>query len=266
MYMVRFDCAGTEQWATKLTTSSAAEPPYTAGSGYNYMVWWYQHHGRVASDGTNYAAYFCDAITVTNGNCVDIHQGDRMQVVGPTGALLREHDSFDLGCSHSGFTRIVWDQAAGHFVMVCKTDNSNRIAMPNPYTTIYPVNLTDSYVGDVVLGSSGGYWVTVSNNGVVHLLHFTTGAADQDISLASANYPHLATYGAGRMIAFWGSGSPMAARVLSAADGSEVGSFTIGANNNPYLSPRAYPDGSVAYPASGGGSTIQIARVLPCSE
>ena len=33
------------------------------------FVWWYQHHGRLASDGTNYAAYFSVAITVQNGNC-----------------------------------------------------------------------------------------------------------------------------------------------------------------------------------------------------
>ena len=86
-YMVRYDCAGAEQWATKLTSSSATNPPYTFGSGYNYMVWWYQHQGRIAFDGTNYAAYFCDAIVVQNTTCannstgttggIDIHEGDK---------------------------------------------------------------------------------------------------------------------------------------------------------------------------------------------
>ena len=60
----------------------------------------YQHHGRLAFDGTNHAAYFADAITVTHSRRgagkVDIHDGDRLKEIGPTGALLSEHDSGDL--------------------------------------------------------------------------------------------------------------------------------------------------------------------------
>ena len=270
MYLVRYDCAGSEQWATELTTSSADAPPYTAGSGSNYMVWWYQHHGRIAYDGTNYAAYFCDAITIQNGSCVDIHQGDRMQVVDPAGSLLTGHDSFAIGCSHSGFTRIVWDQGAGHFVMVCKTDNANRIAQPSPYRTVYPVTLDGSYVGDLVVSPGGGYWLTASNSGAVHLLHFDSGAeADQDIVLASANYPHLVAYGGGRMLAAWASSATgtMTAQVRDATSGAEVGpTFAIDVPGHPYQSPKTFPDGSVAYAAVGSASsTIQIARVLPCS-
>ncbi|HEY2404376.1 MAG TPA: hypothetical protein VGI10_00130, partial [Polyangiaceae bacterium] len=44
-YMVRYDCGGNEQWATKLTTATAAQPGYTSGGGDNLFVWWYQHHG-----------------------------------------------------------------------------------------------------------------------------------------------------------------------------------------------------------------------------
>jgi hypothetical protein len=274
-YMVRYDCSGHEQWATQLTTSSASTPPYTSGGGSNHFVWWYQHQGRIAYDGTNYAAYFCDAITITNNSCingagkVDIHEGDRMQVVGPTGSLLTGHDSFAGGCSHSGFTRVVWDQAAGHFVMVCKTDNNNRIAQPAPYRTVYPVTLDGSYVGDLVVGKSGGYWLTVSNAGAVHLLHFNGGQpADQDITLATASYPHLVPYGANQMIAVWAS-SPtgtMTAQVLDAANGSPIGSpFPVSVPGHPYQSFKPFPDGSAAYAAVGSSSsTIQIARVLPC--
>jgi len=32
------------------------------------FVWWYQHHCRLASDGSTYAAYFGVAITVQNGH------------------------------------------------------------------------------------------------------------------------------------------------------------------------------------------------------
>lgn len=275
MYMVRYDCAGKEQWATALTNSSAMTPPYASAGASNLSVWWYQHQGRIASDGTNYAAYFCDAITVTNNSCmngagkVDIHEGDRMQVVSPTGALLTGHDSFGIGCSHSGFTRIVWDQAASHFIMICKTDNNNRIAQPNPYRTVYPVTLDGSFVGDLVVGKAGGYWLTVSNAGAVHLLHFNNGqAADQDVTLAMANYPHLVAYGANYMIATWASTitGTMTAQVLDAKTGSLVGSpFPVGVPGHPYQSFKAFADGSVAYPAVGASSSmVQIARVLPC--
>lgn len=280
MYMVRYDCSGAEQWATKLTTSSATNPPYTFGSGYNYMVWWYQHQGQLASDGTNYSAYFCDAITIQNTTCannstgttggVDIHEGDSMQVVGPTGALLTGHDSFALGCSHSGFTRVIWDQTAGHFIMTCQTDNNNRLAQPNPYRTIYPLTLSGSYVGDVVIGKSGGYWVTVSNNGAVHLLHFNNGAqADQDITLATANYPHLVAYGANYMVALWATSisGTMTAQVLDAGTGALVGStFAVGVPGHPYQSFKAYADGSAAFASvASSTNTIQIARIMPCS-
>ncbi len=271
MYMVRYDCAGAEQWATKLTSSNEASPPYTSGSGNNYSVWWYQHHGRLAYDGTNYAAYFCDAITVANGSCVDIHQGDRMQVVGPSGSIVSGHDSFALGCSHSGFTRIVWDPSTSHFVMVCKTDNNNRIAQPNPYRTILPVTLDGSFVGDIVIAKDGGYWVTVSNGGAVHLLHFKNGQqADQNINLAAANYPHLAALGANLMVAAWATGvsSQMTAQVLDRATGAKVGdTFAVAVPGNPYQSYKSFPDGSVAYAAPGTSNTkLRIARILPCTE
>ena len=280
MYMVRYDCDGGQTWATQLTSSSATNPPYTFASGQNYMVWWYQHQGRLAYDGTNYAGYFCDAITIQNTTCVnnstgttggvDIHEGDRMQVVGPTGALLTGHDSFGLGCSHSGFTRIIWDQTAGHFIMTCQTDNNNRLAQPNPYRTIYPLTLSGSYVGDVVQSKSGGYWVAVSNSGSVHLLHFNNGAqSDQDINLATANYPHLVAYGANNMIAVWATAATgtMTAQVRDAATGAQVSpTFTISTPGHPYQSFKSYPDGSVAFASvASSNATIQVARVMPCS-
>ncbi|HMI90161.1 MAG TPA: hypothetical protein VK509_02305, partial [Polyangiales bacterium] len=68
MYMVRFD-GSTETWATKLTTSSAALPPYSTGATgpQVYFVWWYAHHGRLAFDGTNWAGYYGAATSVSQG-------------------------------------------------------------------------------------------------------------------------------------------------------------------------------------------------------
>ncbi len=269
MWMVRFDNTGNEAWATKLTTASAQSPPYTSGAGANHFIWWYQHHTRIAYDGTNYAVYFCDAITIQNGSCVDIHEGDRMQVVGPNGALVNHPDSFPGGCSHSWNTRIVWDERTGHFVMVCATDNNNRIARPDPYRTILSTPDTGSAsVGNLVLASGSGYWVSVSHQGTLRLLHFEEATPDEDITVANADFSHLASYGQGNMIVAWETGSGMTAEVRSASDGSSVSSrFSIDVPDHRYQGMKSFPDGSVAYPAQGtNNQSVRVARVLPCEE
>lgn len=294
MYMVRFD--GTQEtWATKLTSSSVALPPYSTGPDGPevFMIWWYAHHGRIAFDGSRYAGYFGAAISVSQNGCINIHQGDRMQVVGLDG--LPETGGFEWGCSHSGYERIVWDPAAAKFVAVCKTDNDNRIAFAPEITTIYPVDLAYSNLGDVVLAPGGGYWLTTSEiragepaNAAgladVHLLHFSSGTADQDILLASDaglndRAPHLAAYGASHLIAAWetstaaGDLAPndesrkLYVQALDAGSGAADGApFAVDVPGNRYQSFRAFPDGSVAYAARGSGaSKIRILRVLPCS-
>lgn len=57
----------------------------------------------------------------------------------------------------------------------------------------------------------------------------------------------------------------MAARVYDAGSGKTVGGqFTINVRDHNYQAFKAYPDGSAAYPAAGGGDTsIRVARVLP---
>ncbi|MDC0716839.1 hypothetical protein [Nannocystis bainbridge] len=293
MYMVRFDGAQ-ETWATKLTSSSEALPPYSTGpeGPEVFMIWWYAHHGRIAFDGERYAGYFGAAISVSQGGCINIHQGDRMQLVGADGALAS--GGFDWGCSHSGYERVLWDPAAEKLVAVCKTDNNNRIAFAPAIETIYPVDLAYSNLGDVVPAPDGGYWLTTSDirpgepaNAAgladVHLLHVSSGEADQDLVLASeaglnARAPHLAAYGANHMIAAWETspaagdlapnddGRKLYVQALDAATGAAEGSpVEVPVRGNRYQSLRAFPDGSVAYAARGsGGSEIDILRVLPC--
>lgn len=318
MYLVRFD-GSSETWATKLTVSSATEPPYLTSptdSTWVEFIWWYAHHGRIVSDGTNYAAYFGSAVSVSQ-TCTDstsalttgvnIHQGDRMQVVGPTGTLLTGHNSFDWGCSHSGYERIVWDAAANKFAMICKNDTptggkSGQLAYPPnyPYVTMYAVDLAYNNVGNIILGSSAGYWLTASDiragqtagaNGLadVHLFHFTTGAPDVNTIIASTanandRAPHLAKYGS-NMLAAWeestatgdftfkATGRTLYLQVLNNATGAAISTpITVpsgtGANavyGNRYEEFKSYSDGSVAYPSAGSAATkIKILRVMPC--
>jgi len=264
MHMIRFDNSGHQVWERQVTNLSSSLGGYDNGARF---VWWYQHHGRLASDGTNVAAYFGVAITVQNGSCVDIHEGDRMQVVSPSGALLSGHDSFAVGCSHSWTTRIVWDPRASHYAMVCATDNACRIAQPNPYRTVASGACDGTlFGGDLVLASTSGYWTAWSQGGQVRLDHFKTGASDSTVRTAArSSHSHLVSYGAGRMLLAWESGSSMAAQVYDAGSGKTVGGqFTIGVRDHSYQAFKAYSDGSAAYPAAGGTATsIRIARVMP---
>jgi hypothetical protein len=266
MYMVRFDNAGNVQWTTQVTNLTPTLAGYQNGARF---IWWYQHHGRLAFDGSNYAAYHGVAITVNNGACVDIHEGDRMQVVSTSGALQTGHDSFAVGCSHAWTSRIVWDPRTAHFVMVCATDNNCRIAQPNPYRTVAAGTCDGTlFGGDLVLSTNTGYWTAWSQGGNIRLEHFTTGASDQSITNAGASqHPHLVTYSTSRMLLTWASGSSVAAQVRDAGNGAAIGSqFTIGVNDHHYMAWKAYADGSVAYPASGANNTsARVARVMPCN-
>jgi hypothetical protein len=301
MYMVRFDGAK-ETWSKQLTQSSAAHPPYLNSKtdmSNVIFIWWYAHHARIAFDGTNYAGYYGAAISVSQAGCVNIHQGDEMRVVDPNGNLLTGHDSFDWGCSHSGYERIVWDPTAKKFITVCKNDaptggKSGRLAFAPATSTIYPLDLYYSNMGNITLGGGGGYWLTTSDiragqtpnmDGLadVHLLHFSTGAPDKDLMLASDaglndRAPHLTPYGASHLLAAWDTStaagdltarSPnrkLYVQVLDSTSGAAVSSpILVPVLNNRYQEMKPFPDGSVAYPAPGSTATkIKILRVLPC--
>ena len=305
MYLVRFDGTA-ETWAAKLTDSSSSLPPYSTGpNGPDVVFIWsaYAHHGRIASDGSRYAAYFGVALSRaddctngggTNGRGINIYQGDRMKVVAADGTL--QSDGFGIGCSTSGYERVVWDPAARKFVAVCKTGERISLAPPSGNTTT--ISALDPHygnLGNIVVSPAGGYWLTASNaqpgqparaTGLadVHLLHFAAGAADRDLLIASdtalnERAPHLAPFGATRMLAAWETSSAtgdlnandrnrkLYVQSLSAttgtADGTQINiSDVLG---NRYQEFRGYPDGSVAYAAPGSTSTrIKIVRIPPC--
>ncbi|KAG1706267.1 hypothetical protein DVH05_001415 [Phytophthora capsici] len=291
MYLVRYD--GTkESWATKLTSSSASLPPYSTGkTGPDvYMIWWYAHHGRIAFDGKNWAAYFGAAISTSEGGCINIHQGDRMKVVDASGKITANEDSFDWGCSHSGYERVTYDNRTDNFAAICKTDSNNRIMPPKDWgTTIYPVDLAASNLGDIVpSGAASKYWATVSNgngdNAKVHLIHFALNAkASEDITLggtdANERAPHLASIGNGGLLAMWegsSSGGDLAeggdrtiyAQVLDASTGKSISEkVTVDKSvvGNRYQALKSYPDGSVAYLSKGASDTsLQVVRFYGC--
>lgn len=265
MWMVRFDTSGKQVWERQVTNLSSSLGGYDPGA---LFVWWYNHHGTLAFDGTNYAAYFEAAITVANGSCVDIHEGDRMQVVNATtGASVSGHDSFDWGCSHAWDSHIVWDARTSHFAMVCATDNNCRIAQPNPDRTVVSGTCDGTlFGGNIVLSPSSGYWTAWSQGNQARLEHFTTGASDRTVTTADkTQHSHLVGYGTSRMLLTWKSGTATAAQVYDSTTGATVGSqFTINVPDHPYVETKDDADGSVAFPAVGStSSSVRIVRVLP---
>ena len=321
MYLVRFD-GTTETWATKLTDTTATSPAYMTGataSGDTIFIWSeYAHNGRIAFDGANYAGYFGVAISVSQAcvgsstltTGVNIHQGDRMKVVSGSGAL-QSTPGFSIGCSHSGYERVIYDPTAKKFVPVCKNDaptgsKSGRIALAPNTSTIDPIDLSYSDLGNVLDAGGGGYWIvssdiragqTANSNGLadVHLLHIASTSMltpDKDIPLVSDTKndraPHLAAYGASQVLAAWEESTAtgdlsqsdknrqMYIQVLDGTSGAAPAGSTATSAGPLLLSPnvlgsryqdfRAFPDGSVAYPAPGStGTKIKILRVLPCS-
>nr|BFF25701.1 hypothetical protein GCM10025732_36660 [Glycomyces mayteni] len=246
-------------WDRQVTNLDGDRSGYDDGARF---VWWYQHHGRLASNGTDTAAYFGVAVTVANGGCVDIHQGDRMQVVDSDGNLADHPDAFAVGCSHSWTTRIAWNADRDEFGMVCATDNQCRIAVP-AYTTVAAGECDGSLFGGDLVAVGDGYWTAWSQGGRARLEHFTDGPSDATVDTgADAAHPHLVAYG-GDLLLAWESGDGMSAQVRDAGTGEAAGDpFDIGVPDHDYQAFKAYPDGSAAYPAAGDG-TIRIARVMP---
>ncbi|GMF64048.1 unnamed protein product [Phytophthora fragariaefolia] len=215
-----------------------------------------------------------------------------MKVVSPTGSIVTSKDSFDWGCSHSGYERITYDNRTSSFATICKTDSNNRLMPPNNWdVTVYPVDLAASNLGDIVpdsAASGGKYWSVVSNgngdNAKVHLLHHDLKSkASEDIVLggtdANERAPHLASIGKGGMLAMWegssaggdlqeGGDRTIYAQVLDRATGKAISEkFTVDKSvvGNRYQALKTYSDGSVAYLSKGKTDTsVQVVRFNGC--
>jgi hypothetical protein len=242
-----------------------------------YFIWWYAHHGRIASDGTNFAAYYGAATSVSQmctsgGNtAINIHQGDEMRVVSPSGAMLTGHNSFIWGCSHSGFEKILWDPSGNRFEMVCRSDGFPHAGLNvNAMNLVSAISPSMSSVSNLVVSSMpSNYWVLVSDSGMLHLLRFTSaGGVAADVMLGSGDKPHLVKYGS-HLLGAWkpASGTNMVGQVFDAGTGAAIGSqITVDVPSNQFEDFRDYSDGSAAYPAPGSSSTkVKIVRVLPCT-
>ena len=270
-WLVRFDTTGAVTWETQVTNLTTSLAGYDNGAIFTWKN--YQHHGRIAFDGTNYAAYFGAAITVYrsgSSGCIDIHEGDRMKVVDASGKLVTGHNSFDWGCSHSWTTRILYDKTNKAFVMTCATDANNcAIERPDTGALLFQATCSGKFFnGDLIPASDGAYWSAWSDTDAIRLnqFNFKNVKGTQVSSAGASQHPHLVAYGTSNMLLAWGSGTSMAAQVRSLTDASTVGAqFSIAVKDHAYQAFKPYPDGSAAYPAAGSDNkSVSVARVLPC--
>jgi hypothetical protein len=181
---------------------------------------------------------------------------------------------------------------------------SGRIAFPSPTTTIDPVDLYYSDLGSVQPAGGGGYWIvtsdiragqTANSNGLadVHLLHVASVSSptpDHDLKLVSDTEndraPHLAAYGSNLLVAAWEESTmtgdimqtdpnrKLYIQILDKTTGAapagstsaSAGPLNVAILGSRYQDFRAFPDGSVAYPAPGStGTKIKILRILGCN-
>lgn len=296
MYMVRFD-ESKEVWAASLTGSSETLPPYSTGptGAPVTMIWWYAHHGRIASSGNSFAAYFGSAISVSTGGCIDIHQGDRMRIVDEEGDLI--DGGFDWGCSPSDYAQVIWNSKAHAYVSVCRSEiaGSGVVAFAPEETVIWNVNPRYSNVGELVLAKNGGYWITLSDRkrgqpehskglAEVHLLQITFGTVNiqETISLGdndNVRAPHIALFSEETLLLLYESSTSPGelahaddrtayVELRSRQDASKV-SDTITIPNftgHRYHTLSTFDDGSVAMAVKGDfATTIKILRILPCA-
>ena len=164
---------------------------------------------------------------------------------------------------------------------MCKTDNNNRIALAPRYSTIRPVDLAGANLGDLVLASGGGYWLSTSdvepaggNRADVFLLRFAVSGdaatLNETITVAGTSglnerAPHLAAYGTDGLLVAWETSTAtgdlrrndtsrrLQVQVRNRANGAAIGDALAidGVLGNRYQEFRAFPDGSVAFPAPG---------------
>jgi ribosomal protein S4E len=284
MHLVRFDDSGNELWETEMTNDTL---PYTDNA---IFIWWYAHHGRIAFNGTNYAAYYGAAISVSG----DIHQGDRETIVSSDGVV--QSGGWEWGCSHSGYERVIWDSSQEQFAGICKTDNQDRI-MYNVDSTVKSIDLYYSNLGNLVADGDGGYWMTVSDiedgqtasqDGYadVHLVHYDADSSttDEDTIIAdqtdlNERAPHLAKLGDDKLIAAWET-SPSKGEIsyndqdrefyvqVYDMDGNALTDSTqVDIKGNRYQDLVSFPDGSVAFVAPGtDSSTVNIAKFSMSSD
>ena len=273
---------GTEMHLVKLRSDGSnafdvpivADPPSDT-EGARWVDNW-GHEGRLLVAGNAYVAYFGHT---RHWGAMGKHQGDLLASFDVnTGARVGGPAGWDWGCSHSLDVRLAWDGA--RVAPVCLSDCYRTKGVLLDDSTV----LSDEPSGNCAGSSNGelGGLAGLAGGGFAVTFSTTEGRSSRDVAFRTISSqgtpgpvvwlamgagderaPHLARYGADRLLASWVEGGDSKLAVLSAAGVVLEGPVTASVAVDVRDDFARYPGGDVGW-ASGGGGQLQVSRIRSC--
>jgi len=268
MALVRLSDAGAEAFTLDIVGGTSHEV-----EGARWIDDW-SHEGRLAWSGSQFAAYFGQ--TGNHGSAGN-HQGDRLTLVDPAGALAS--GGWDWGCSHSLDVRLAWNGAM--FGPVCLSDcypgkgiyfNHSSLVREEPSGDCS--GFSDASLGGLV-PASDGFWLSFTSGegrgssdvGLVRIAPDGTPGSPvfiTDTSGTDETGAHLARYGE-NFLAGWIEGAAHVLTVVSASGGAVEGPVPIDAQFAEKDDFITWPGGDVGWAYAWGDMTqLRIVRVSLC--
>lgn len=270
MHLVKLRADGSQVFDTPIV----ADPPSDT-EGARWVDNW-GHEGRLLVAGSVYVAYFGHT---RHWGAMGKHQGDLLASFDvTTGARTGGPAGWDWGCSHSLDVRLAWDGA--RVAPVCLSDCYRTKGVLLDDNTV----LSDEPSGNCAGSSNGelGGLAPVPGGGFAVTFSTAEGRASRDVAFRTISAqgtpgpvtwlamgpgderaPHLARYGADRLLASWVDGGDSKLAVLSATGAVLEGPVTASVAVDQRDDFAAYPGGDVGF-ATGGGGTLQLTRVRAC--
>lgn len=278
MSLLRFDGKGSVLSSTTLTDKANVD---SEGA---LFIWWYGHTGRLAWDGSRYAAYFRSAGSYARPNVageIDIHAGDTLRMLDANGNRLS--GGWQWGCSHSWSVRLAGNSSG--WSAFCHGDAyPNALRLQQLSATGVSTKTTEWLSGTSadtralggVVADTDGYWLSyleTTGSLRLHLARFNNNGtliSDQIISSATgidAQYPFRAYLGklGSQLLLGWKSGGKL---ILQAADasgtllGTPVTSAAGVSNFDEFVS---LGNGDLAFANAASSGVVSVTRVAACN-
>ncbi len=235
------------------------------------------HEGRLLFTGQVYVAYFGHT---KQWGAMGKHQGDLLiSLDATTGQPTGGPAGWAWGCSHSLDVRLAWDGTT--IAPMCLSDcyrakavmlNDSDVLQDEPSGNCS--GSSQGELGGLAAMSGGGFGLTFATRegrtnrdvGFIAIdaqqrkspvVWLTGGTGDESA-------PHLARYGAGKLLASWKDGSDAKLAVLSAAGAVLEGPVTAPVGVADRDDFTRWPSGDVGW-AEGAGSVLHVTRVRACT-
>jgi hypothetical protein len=259
MDLVRLDDAGAEVFATTLTDEDDCHSS--------------THMGRLAWDGSVYAAYF--GIHGTAGFSMG-HEGDKLKMIDESGAIV--DGGWEWGCSHSMDVQLA--SVGGQWVPLCISDCY-------PGQGIYVGNAAEISIetGNCAGETNARFGGMTELGGTMWLAYASLeGRAAFDVAIASfspagevgspkawltetpgdeANVK-LARYGTGAMLASWSAGGMHVLQLLDSAGAPQGDPVSVDIDVGPLDDVHTTSTGDVVWAFADAAGGLSLGRVTYC--